>query len=87
MNELEVKFSNSTFKTATERGSLSILREFVEKQEALLDIQESHFIAVSDEIIRELKAADREINKSQQEIDSLRVQTRSMLSEIWASMK
>jgi hypothetical protein len=87
MNELEVKFSASTVKTVTERGSLSILKEFVEKQEALLDIQESNFIAVSDEIIRELKVADSGINESQQEIDRLRLQTRSMLSEIWASMK
>jgi hypothetical protein len=87
MNELEVKFSTSTVKTVTERGSLSILKEFVEKQEALLDIQESNFIAVSDEIIRELKVADSGINESQQEIDHLRLQTRSMLSEIWASMK
>jgi hypothetical protein len=70
-----------------ERGLLSILKEFLQKQESLLDVQESHFIAASDEIIRELKAADRQIDESQQEIYLLRLQTRTMLSEIRASIK
>jgi predicted CopG family antitoxin len=87
MNDLETKFSDSAMSIVTDRGSLSILKEFLKKQEALLDVQESYFIAASDEIIRELKAADRRIDESQQEIALLRTQTRSMLSEIWASMK
>jgi hypothetical protein len=70
-----------------DKGSLSILKEFLQKQEALLDIQESSFIAASDGIIRELKAADRQIDESQQEIDLLRMQTRTMLVEIRASIK
>jgi hypothetical protein len=87
MNDLETKFSDSATSIVTDRGSLSILKEFLQKQESLLDIQESHFIAASDEIIRELKAADRQIGESQQEIDLLRAQTRTMLSEIRASIK
>jgi hypothetical protein len=87
MNELEVKFPASMLKNRTERDSLSILKGFIEKQEALLDAQESQFVAVSDEIIRELKAADYRIEKSQHEIDSLKLQTRLMLSEIQASIR
>jgi hypothetical protein len=87
MNDLETKFSDSAMLIVTDRGSLSILKGFLQKQESLLDIQESHFIAASDEIIRELKAADRRIDESQQEIDVLREQTRTMLSEIRASIK
>jgi hypothetical protein len=87
MNDLETKFSNSAMLIVTDRGSLSILKGFLQKQESLLDIQESHFIAASDEIIRELKAADRRIDESQQEIDVLREQTRTILSEIRASIK
>jgi hypothetical protein len=87
MNDLEAKSSESTTSIVTDRGSLSILKEFLQKQESLLDIQESHFIAASDEILRELKAADRRIDESQQEIDVLRAQTRTMLSEIRASIK
>jgi hypothetical protein len=87
MNDLETKFSDSAMSIVTDRGSLSILKEFLQKQEALLDVQESYFIAASDEIIRELKAADRRIDESQQEIALLRTQTRTMLSEIRASIK
>jgi hypothetical protein len=87
MNDLEAKSSESTTSIVTDRGSLSILKEFLQKQESLLDIQESHFIAASDEILRELKAADLRIDESQQEIDVLRAQTRTMLSEIRASIK
>jgi hypothetical protein len=87
MNDLEAKSSESTTSIVTDRGSLSILKEFLQKQESLLDIQESYFIAASDEILRELKAADRRIDESQQEIDVLRAQTRTMLSEIRASIK
>jgi hypothetical protein len=87
MNDLEAKSSESATSIVTDRGSLSILKEFLQKQESLLDIQESHFIAASDEILRELKAADRRIDESQQEIDVLRAQTRTMLSEIRASIK
>jgi hypothetical protein len=87
MNDLEAKSSESATSIVTDRGSLSILKEFLQKQESLLDIQESHFIAASDEILRELKAADHRIDESQQEIDVLRAQTRTMLSEIRASIK
>jgi hypothetical protein len=87
MNDLEAKSSESATSIVTDRGSLSILKEFLQKQESLLDIQESHFIAASDEILRELKAADHRIDESQQEIDVLRAQTRIMLSEIRASIK
>ena len=84
MNELEIK---SQAVLITERGSLSILKEFLEKQEALLDIQEANFIAASDEIFRELKVANSRIDESQHGIDYLKSQTRTMLSELQASIK
>lgn len=87
MDDLEAKFSDSAMSIFTDRGSLLILKEFLQKQESLLHVQESHFIAASDEIIQEWKAADREINESQQEIDLLRAQTRTMLLEVRASIK
>jgi hypothetical protein len=86
MHELDIKSPTSDV-TMTERGSLSMLREFLEKQEELLGIQESSFRAAADRIIQELKTADRGIYASQQEIDSLRAQTRTMLSEIRATIK
>jgi hypothetical protein len=85
MNELDVKSPTTGSILVTERSSLSVLKEFVEKQSVLLDIQESHFIAASDEIIRQLKAADLRIDESQQDIESLKSQTRSMLLELQAS--
>jgi hypothetical protein len=84
VNELEIK---SQSMLVTERGSLSILKEFLEKQEALLDIQEANFIAASDEIFRELKVANIRIDESQHGIDYLKSQTRTMLSELQASIK
>ncbi len=84
VNELEVTSPASAATLVTERGSLSILKEFVEKQSALLDLQESKFIAASDEIIQALKAADRHIDSSQQEIDRLKSQTRMMLTQLEA---
>ena len=86
MHELDIKSPTSDV-AMTERGSLSMLREFLEKQEELLGIQESSFRAAADRIIQELKTADRGIYASQQEIDSLRTQMRTMLSEIRATIK
>ena len=86
MHELDIKSPNLDI-TLTERGSLSILKEFLVKQEELLGVQEAHFRAAAALIIQELKTADRGIIESQQEIGSLRAQTRTMLSEIRATIK
>jgi hypothetical protein len=86
MHELDIKSPNLDI-ALTERGSLSILKEFLVKQEEILGVQEAHFRAAADLIIQELKTADRGINESQQEIGSLRAQTRTMLSEIRATIK